>query len=300
MKSNPGVSRRRAAPARLVPELPEVEYTRRLLRPAMEGARFVRVLARRPDLRYPFPRDFVERLEGQSVRVLTRRAKYLLAHLSSGEGLLMHLGMSGSFRVLKNGTRAGKKRGVYYHERSELERHDHVIFEMSSGRTVVFNDPRRFGFMKILTASGNGEDWASGVIGPEPLDRGFTAESLAAMLHRRKTSLKVALLDQRVVAGLGNIYACEALHRAALSPKRTASTIVTRGGRPTAKAEALVAAIKDTLRDAIAHRHRPAGEDRFRVYDHESEPCPRRRCPGTITRIVQAGRSTFLCPICQR
>ena len=279
-----------------MPELPEVEYTRRLLRPAMEGARFVRVTAHRPDLRYPFPDDFSRRLQGQRVRALSRRAKYLLAELESGDTLMMHLGMSGSFRVLTNGTRTTPGSRYYFQPRT-LETHDHVVFEMSSGSTVVFNDPRRFGFMKLLEHGAG--DWTAGVIGLEPLDRSFTADALARALHRRKTSLKVALLDQRVVAGLGNIYACEALHRAALSPKRKASTIVARSGAPTGKCEALVMAIKDTLRDAIAHRHRPSGPDRFRVYDREGQACPRRNCRGVIRRITQAGRSTFFCPVCQ-
>ena len=272
----------------MVPELPEVEYTRRLLRPALEGARFVRVTTRRADLRYPFPPDFAARLEGQSVAALTRRAKYLVAELSSGDLLVMHLGMSGSFRVA-----GGPPEGPY-------DLHDHVVFEMSSGRTAIFNDPRRFGFMKILDAAADSADWTAGAIGPEPLDRQFTPETLARSLHRKKTTLKAALLDQRVVAGLGNIYVCEALHRARLSPRRKASTIVTRSGAPTPAIAALVAAIKDTLRDAIAHNHRPAGRDRFLVYDREGERCPRRRCPGIIKRIVQNGRSTFFCPTCQR
>jgi formamidopyrimidine-DNA glycosylase len=196
----------------------------------------------------------------------------------------MHLGMSGWFRVAK---------------RPELEKHDHVVFEMSSGWTVVFNDPRRFGFMRIIRASPR-TDWTAGGIGPEPLDRRFTSETLARALHRKKTTLKAALLDQRVVAGLGNIYVCEALHRAALSPKRKASTIVTRAGARTPKTELLVTAIKTTLRDGISHQHRPSGPDRFLVYDREGERCPRRGCRGTIARIVQGGRSTFFCPTCQR
>ena len=312
-----------------MPELPEVEYARRELRPAMEGARFVRVLARRPDLRYPFPKDFAKRLEGQHVRAVSRRAKYLLVELASGDVLMMHLGMSGSFRVVgstagaknlsagaeapalrpgRNATasalHAGETRAVYRHQVAELEKHDHVMFEMSSGSTVIFNDPRRFGFMKIVDrvgAAGDGEPGAlEDVLGPEPLDRAFTAAVLAKSLKGRKTTLKAALLDQRVVGGLGNIYVCEALHRARLSPKRKASTIVTRAGAPTPRAEALVKEIKTTLRDAIAHHHRVSGEDRFRVYDHEGERCPRRGSTGTITRIVQGARSTFYCPVCQR
>jgi formamidopyrimidine-DNA glycosylase len=277
-----------------VPELPEVEFTRRLLRPAMEGARFVRVLARRADLRYPFPPDFAERLEGKTVVAVRRRAKYLLLELSSGDVLMMHLGMSGDFRV-----EGRSKRAAYYQEREEYERHDHVVFEMSSGNTVVFNDPRRFGFMKILSAGG---EWGvgGGELGPEPLDRSFTGRVLAGALEGKKTSLKAALLDQRVVAGLGNIYVSEALHRAGLSPKRKASTLATKSGEATPRAEALVTAIKDTLRDAIKHHHRVSGDDCFLVYDREGERCPRRGCRGTIARITQGARSTFYCPACQR
>jgi formamidopyrimidine-DNA glycosylase len=267
-----------------------------MLRPAMERARFLRVILRRANLRYAFPPDFAARLEGQTVDTLTRRAKYLVAELSSGDLLVMHLGMSGWFKV-EGPARTGGS--------IDVDKHDHVIFEMSSGRTVVFNDPRRFGFMKIIDAppkAGASADWTGGNIGPEPLDRRFTAGTLARALHGKKTTLKAALLDQRVVAGLGNIYVCEALHRARLSPKRRASTIV--AGRlapvPTVATEALVEAIKATLRDAIQRRHRPSGADRFLVYDREGERCPRRRCSGTIKRIVQGGRSTFYCPVCQR
>lgn len=245
----------------------------------MQGARIERLLVRRPKLRYEFPPDFAERVEGQVVRAVKRRAKYLLVELGSGALLLMHLGMSGWFRVTRG--------------EPDLETHDHVVFEMSSGKTVVFTDPRRFGFMQLV-------EGAPSMLGPEPLDRAFDGATLAAALARRKTTLKAALLDQRVVAGLGNIYVCEALHRAALSPKRKASTLATRGGRSTERAEALVLAIKATLRDAIANHHRVSGDDRFLVYDREGERCPRRGCRGTITRIVQGGRSTFYCPVCQR
>jgi formamidopyrimidine-DNA glycosylase len=276
-----------------LPELPEVEYTRRQLRRVMEGARFERVLARRPDLRYPLPADFVTRLEGQTVRALTRRAKYLLAELSSGDVLLMHLGMSGSFRVLRKRGEQGRDAGA------TLATHDHVVFEMSSGAVVVFNDPRRFGFMKLLGGA-NAPDAPLNALGPEPLDRTFNASVLAHALGRRKTSLKVALSDQRVVSGLGNIYVCEALHRARLSPKRRASTLVTRSGAPRPEVLALVEAIRAVLKDAIANSHRAYSEDRFRVYDREGRRCARRGCSGVIKRIVQTGRSTFFCPVCQR
>jgi formamidopyrimidine-DNA glycosylase len=275
-----------------VPELPEVEYVRRLLRPVMEGSAIARVLTRRPNLRYPFGDDFATRLEGQTVLALSRRAKYLVAELSSGEALVMHLGMSGWFRVIR-------KRGLVSDAANDA--HDHVIFEMSSGAMVVFNDPRRFGFMKVMTRDVKIGDRALSRLGPEPLGRAFTANALAAALKfRTAASLKAALLDQRVVAGLGNIYVCEALHRARLSPKRRAATLVDRRGGPAPRAQALVVAIKAALGDAIANRHRAGGSDRFLVYDHAGRRCPRRGCTGTIRRIVQAGRSTFFCPVCQR
>ena len=254
----------------------------------MAGARIERVLARRPDLRYPFPADFVARLERQTVSAVRRRAKYLLVELTSGDVLLMHLGMSGSFTVLPT-ARA-----------QPPTLHDHVVFDMSSGSTVVFNDPRRFGFMKIVGSGETAADTMLGSIGPEPLDRGFNADALAAAFRRKKTSLKSVLLDQRVVAGLGNIYVVEALHRARLSPKRRASTLVTRSGAARPPVEVLVEAIRATLKHAIASSHRVDGADRFRVYDREGQRCPRRGCAGVIRRIVQAGRSTFFCPVCQR
>jgi formamidopyrimidine-DNA glycosylase len=271
-----------------VPELPEVEYARRQLHRAMRGKRIDRVLARRPDLRYPLPANFTARLRGQTVRAVRRRAKYLLVDLSSGDVLLMHLGMSGSFRVLRQGPE------------EERLAHDHVVFEMSSGGAVVFNDPRRFGFMKVMASDNLARDATVARLGPEPLGRAFTADALAAALRTRRISLKAALSDQRVVAGLGNIYIVEALHRARLSPRRRAASLVTRSGAPRQVVHDLVEAIRTVLKDAIANSHRMSGEDRFRVYDKEGQPCPRRSCPGVIRRIVQSGRSTFFCPICQR
>ena len=262
----------------------------------MRGRRIVRVVARRPNLRYPLGDDFVTRLEGQTVQGVRRRAKYLLVDLTSGETLVIHLGMSGSFRAI--GPRSGPPEGGPHEE--PYETHDHVVFEMSSGVALVFNDPRRFGFMRLVPPGAIDADRSVGALGPEPLDRSFTADVLAATLRRRKTSLKAALSDQRLIAGLGNIYIVEALHRAGLSPKRRASTLVTRSGAPRPQLGDLVVAIKDVLRDAIANAHRMYGEDRFRVYDKEGRPCPRRGCRGAITRIVQGGRSTFFCPICQR
>ena len=214
-----------------MPELPEVETVRRGLEPVMDGARFRKVELRRRDLRWPLPKDFAARLQGKTVTGLGRRAKYLLADLSSGDVLLMHLGMSGSFHVFREA--GSKKLARYYHEREQQAAHDHVVFHMSSGAIVTFNDPRRFGSMKIVARDRLDDEPLLSRLGPEPLGNAFDAAMLAAACAGKKTSLKAALLDQRVVAGIGNIYACEALHRALLSPKRLASTIASKSGAPT-------------------------------------------------------------------
>src|SRR6201991_4200348 len=232
-----------------MPELPEVETVRRGLQPAMEGARILKAEARRKDLRFPFQKDFIARLEGQTVTGLGRRAKYLMADLGSGDVLLMHLGMSGSFRVLEDGGNATP--GQFHHPRSEDRTHDHVVFHMSSGAAIVFNDPRRFGYMKVIARNALEDEPLLKGLGPEPLGNEFDAAMLAAACAGKKTSLKAALLDQRVVAGLGNIYVCEALFRARLSPMLQASTIADRQGAPNARAVALVDAIKAVLQDAI-------------------------------------------------
>jgi len=288
-----------------MPELPEVETVRRGLAPAMEGERFAKVEVRRGDLRWPLPKGFAQRLHGKVVEGLGRRAKYLLADLSSGDVLMMHLGMSGSFRIGKNGAP-----GKYYHERSKNASHDHVVFHMSNGTVVTFNDPRRFGSMKLVPRAKLESEPLLRALGPEPLGNEFDAAMLAKACAGKKTSLKAALSDQRVVAGLGNIYVCEALYRARLSPKRMASTIADRHGRPNERAEKLVDAIKAVLKDAIEaggsslRDHRRADgslgdfQHNFQVYDREGEPCP--SCKGKIKRIVQSGRSTFYCPSCQK
>ena len=256
----------------------------------MAGKRIVRVVTRRGNLRYEFLPDFARRLEGQVVRSARRRAKYLVVELGSGDALLMHLGMSGSFRMM----RSSSAKAVPY------EIHDHVVLEMSNGTEVIFNDPRRFGFMTVLSPAEMQEHSTLAALGPEPLARRFGATDLAKELGRRRTPLKIALSDQRVVAGLGNIYVSEALHRARLSPRRRASTLVTRSGEPRPALDDLVRAIKDVLRVAIRNQYRTGVNDPFLVYDREGERCPRRGCGGTITRIVQGGRSTFYCPVCQR
>jgi formamidopyrimidine-DNA glycosylase len=296
-----------------MPELPEVETVRRGLEPAMDGARFVKVEVHRGDLRWPLPKDFVPRLEGRTVTGIGRRAKYLLADLSSGDVLLMHLGMSGSFHVFaEKGARAGTNPGNYYHERSQHAAHDHVVFHMSSGTIVTFNDPRRFGSMKIVPRQKLDAEPLLNRLGPEPLGNEFDAAMLARACKGKKTSLKAALSDQRVVAGLGNIYVCEALFRARLSPKRMASTIASKSGAPNERAERLVEGIKAVLQDAIKaggsslrDHKRTDGElgmfqHHFRVYDREGEKCPAPGCGGKIKRIVQNGRSTFYCPSCQK
>jgi len=293
-----------------MPELPEVETVRRGLEPAMEGARFAKVEVNRRDLRWPLPKDFAERLQGRTVTGLGRRAKYLLADLSSGDVLIMHLGMSGSFHVFQEaGARA---LGRYHHERAQHAAHDHIVFHMSSGAIVTFNDPRRFGSMKLVPRAKLEVEPLLRNLGPEPLGNAFDAAMLAKACRGKKTSLKAALLDQRVVAGLGNIYVCEALHRARLSPKRVATTIADRNGAPNERAERLVEAIKAVLNAAIKdggstlRDHKLTDgelgmfQHHFRVYGREGEKCRTPGCRGTVKRIVQNGRSTFYCPVCQK
>ena len=277
-----------------MPELPEVEIERQRLEPVMVRHRFDAVIARRPDLRIPFPENFGRRLIGQTVLALDRRAKYLVAMLGSGEVLLMHLGMSGSFRVDLDGGDAAQPAVA-------PGTHDHVIFQMSSGAIVTFNDPRRFGLIDLVLPEMLATHPVLSTLGPEPLSAEFDGFALAPACKGKRTPLKVALLDQRIVAGLGNIYASEALHVARLSPARRASTIATPTGLPRPPAHRLAAAIKQVLTEAIkrlsATVHHSSG---FRVYDREAERCRRRGCSGTIRRRTQAGRSTFFCSVCQR
>lgn len=293
-----------------MPELPEVETVRRGLQPVMEGERILRVEARRKDLRFPFQADFASRLEGRIVTGLGRRAKYLMADLDSGDVLMMHLGMSGSFRVGKGEGEISP--GVFHHPRSEDRAHDHVIFHMASGAVVSFNDPRRFGYMKIIARAEFEDEPLLRGLGPEPLGNVFDAAMLARSCAGKKTSLKAALLDQRVVAGLGNIYVCEALHRSHLSPKKSAATLALRDGAPSDHAKRLVTSIQKVLNAAIEaggsslrdHR-RTDGElgyfqHSFQVYDREGDRCRTPRCGGIVKRFVQNGRSTFWCGKCQK
>ena len=300
-----------------MPELPEVETVRRGLQPAMEGAKIMKADVRRKDLRFPFQKDFVARLEGQTVTGLGRRAKYLMADLASGDVLLMHLGMSGSFRVLNDDEETP---GQFHFSRGEDRAHDHVVFRMSSGAAIVFNDPRRFGYMKVIARNALDREPLLKDLGPEPLGNEFDAAMLARSCANKKTSLKAALLDQRVVAGLGNIYACEALFRAHLSPRRLAATLATKAGQrrgvagaePTDHARRLVGAIHAVLNEAIRaggsslrdHRQ-TSGElgyfqHSLQVYDREGETCQTAGCGGIVRRFTQNGRSTFWCPKCQK
>jgi len=292
-----------------MPELPEVETVRRGLQPVMEGAKILKAEARRKDLRFPFQKDFASRLTGQTVTGLGRRAKYLMADLTYGDVLLMHLGMSGSFRVLKGENNSTP--GEFHYPRSEDRAHDHVVFHMSSGASVVFNDPRRFGYMKIIARRELDDEPLLQGLGPEPLGNEFDAGMLAGACHNKKTSLKAALLDQRVVAGLGNIYVCEALYRAHLSPRRLAATLATKKGDTTDHARRLVEEIHTVLNQAIKaggsslrdHRQ-TSGElgyfqHSFQVYDREGEKCGKDGS-GVIRRFTQNGRSTFWCPKCQK
>ncbi len=275
-----------------MPELPEVETVCRGLRAAIGGRVIARVHQRRPDLRRPFPRGFVKRLTGRRVEAIDRRGKYLLIRLDDGVVLIVHLGMSGRMVV---GAR-----------RNRFDTHDHVVFETADGLDVVFNDPRRFGLMDLVEADRLDRHKLLRGMGPEPLDAAFTPAVLGAALAGRKTAIKAALLDQRIVAGLGNIYVCEALFRAGISPRRRAGTV------GPAQAGRLVPAIKNVLDDAIAAGGsslkdyvQTDGElgyfqHRFAVYDREGKPCPGCRCGGSVKRIVQGGRSTFFCPNRQR
>jgi formamidopyrimidine-DNA glycosylase len=294
-----------------VPELPEVETVRRGLEPAMAGARFLEVEQRRLDLRFPLPARFAPRLTGRTVERLTRRGKYLLAHLDDGEVLVMHLGMTGRFTVESGGASA-KQPGGFTHAAGRADAHDHIVFTMSSGATVTFNDARRFGYMDLVDAAGIESHKLFCKLGVEPLSNGFDAVYLAARARDRHVDLKALLLDQHVIAGLGNIYVSEALYRSGQKPTRAAASLATRSGRPAPRTEELVVAIRAVLTDAIEaggstlrdYRHADGSLGYFQkahdVYDREGEPCHRPGCTGVIRRLVQAGRSTFYCPRCQR
>ena len=286
-----------------MPELPEVETVRRGLQPALEGAELVRVQARRPDLRFPLPQGFVQRLTGARVELLERRAKYLLAKLDRGDTLVMHLGMTGRFEI--EGSDRSRP-GVFRLQAPTDDKHAHVVFETDTGRRVTYFDARRFGYMDLIpTAELERHPWFAG-LGPEPLGPDFSAEHLERAFEGKVQNIKATLLDQRVVAGLGNIYVCEALLRARISPITAAGRIsrMRLEGLAEAVREVLAQAIEaggSTLRDyAAADGALGYFQHAFRVYGREGEPCLRPGCSGTVRRTVQAGRSTFYCPSCQR
>lgn len=283
-----------------MPELPEVETVCRALQPAMTGQMIMQADVNRPDLRWPFPPRMAERLTGQAVLGLRRRSKYILVALASGETLLVHLGMSGRMLI------SGDPLGQFLHAHPAPAKHDHVVLHMQNGARITFNDPRRFGAMDLVDTARAEAHPLLARIGPEPLGNAFDEAYLIAALKGRQTTIKAALLDQRIVAGLGNIYVCEALYRARISPLR-------RAGRISAHRVArLVPAIRGVLHDAIEaggsslRDYRQADgelgyfQHSFDVYGREGAPCRTPDCPGQIRRIVQSGRSTFYCPRCQR
>lgn len=298
-----------------MPELPEVETVRRGLQPVMEGSRIVAVETRRPDLRFPLPDRLSETLAGRHVTALGRRAKYLLMHIEGGHVLICHLGMSGSFRI-EDAAGLPAVPGVFHHERSKLAAHDHVIFTVQNGAgkpsRIVFNDPRRFGFMLLTEESALDVHPMLAGLGTEPTGNALSGELISDLFRNRAMPLKAALLDQRLIAGVGNIYACEALWKARLSPKRTAGSIAAKPGKASQRADRLAEALREVIAEAIEaggsslRDHIQADgslgyfQHRFKVYDREGEPCPRRECNGVVTRVVQGGRSTFYCPVCQR
>ena len=283
-----------------MPELPEVETVMRGLTPAMAGHVIARADVNRPDLRWPFPDRMAERLTGKQVQSLRRRSKYILADLSSGETLLIHLGMSGRMLI------SGDPLGQFVHDHPAPEKHDHVVFHMENGARITFNDPRRFGAMDLMDTATADQHKLLSVIGPEPLGNAFDEAYLVAALKGKNTPIKAALLDQRIVAGLGNIYVCEALYRAGISPKRKAGAI------SKARVAALVPIIRQVLQDAIeaggstlrdfkqADGELGYFQHSFDVYGREDDPCRRDGCGGNIKRVVQSGRSSFYCATCQK
>lgn len=282
-----------------MPELPEVETVRRGLLPVMEGARIARAEVNRPDLRWPFPDRMADRLTGRTVTALRRRSKYILADLDSGETLLVHLGMSGRMLI------SGAQLGSFHHDHPAPQKHDHVVLHLGSGARITFNDARRFGAMDLMPTDRADQHLLLRDLGPEPFGNDFNEPYLAGRLKGRKTPIKAALLDQRIVAGLGNIYVAETLFRARISPLRLAGEL----------AEAQVHSVVPVIREVLAEAIEAGGSSlrdfrqangelgyfskHFQVYDREGDPCETPGCTGTITRSVQSGRSSFWCPTCQ-
>lgn len=283
-----------------MPELPEVETVRRGLAPVLEGARIVKAAVNRPDLRWPFPENMAARLEGATVKALRRRSKYILADLSTGETLLVHLGMSGRMQI------SGDVVGSFHHTHPAAQKHDHVVLDTEAGARITFNDARRFGAMDLMDTATQDHHWLIRDLGPEPLGNSFDEAHLIAAFKDKRSPVKTALLDQRIVSGLGNIYVCEALWRAGISPLRQAGKI------SAPRVAKLVPIIRDVLREAIEaggsslKDHRQANgelgyfQHTFRAYGREGEPCQTPDCTGKINRKVQSGRSSFYCPACQR
>lgn len=281
-----------------MPELPEVETVRRGLSPAMEGQRIDRLEVNRPNLRFPFPEQFQARIEGATITRMGRRAKFLVCDLDTHESLIMHLGMSGRFTVNNAAT------ADFHHDPGTDPKHDHVVFHMQNGATVTYNDPRRFGFMELWATDNFDGYERTKSLGPEPLSNGFNADYLDAALQAKAAPIKAALLDQSVVAGLGNIYVCEALFRSGISPRRKAASVVGK------RNQRLAPAINEVIAEAIAAGGssisdfaNASGElgyfqKQFSVYDREGEAC--NTCGQPIKRIVQSGRSSFYCGSCQR
>ena len=293
-----------------MPELPEVETVRRGLEPWLEGARIDKVTLNRKDLRFPFPEGFAQALEGATIVSVGRRAKYLLIKLDNGQTVLSHLGMTGSYRFAEHAIDKPPR----YYEIEPVPKHDHMVWDISHprhGRShLIYADPRRFGFVDLSDHIEDSPYLKD--LGPEPLGNDFNADEMAEKFKAKKTPIKAALLDQRVVAGLGNIYVAEALHRSHILPTILAGTLVTARGKPKAALEDLASAVRQVLIEAIEvggstlrdFRNADGGsgyfQHRFAVYDREGEPCPTPLCTGTVERIVQSGRSTFFCPVCQK
>ena len=283
-----------------MPELPEVETVKAGITPVMEGHVIAQAQVNRPDLRWPFPDRMAERLSGQRVLGLRRRSKYILVDLESAETLLIHLGMSGRMVI------SGHTVGDFHHVHPAPAKHDHVVFEMDSGVRITFNDARRFGAMDLMQTAAQDDHWLIRDLGPEPLGNGFNESYLISRLAGRNTPIKSALLDQRIVSGLGNIYVCEVLFRAGIHPKRKAGQISAK------RVASLVPLIRQVLSEAIAAGGSSLRDYRqsdgelgyfqhvFQVYDREGEQCATHGCDRVIQRIVQSGRSSFFCPQCQR
>lgn len=294
-----------------MPELPEVETVRLGLAPVLVGNVIAHVVQRRADLRFPLPARFDEKLKGRKVEALERRAKYLLARLDDGNVLIMHLGMTGRFAIDKaNGSQGAP--GQFVHKTADVPKHEHIVFHLKDGAAIRYSDVRRFGIMDLVAGGMLNRHALFRELGVEPLGEDLSPLWLAGKLKGKTTTAKAALLDQRLIAGLGNIYVCEALHAAGISPTKRAGLLATKTGKPTDKTSVLVKSIKSVLQRAIKaggsslrdYRHTDGRLGRFqhsfKTYGRAGEPCRRTDCTGTIQRIVQSGRSTFFCPTCQR